>query len=33
MLVDQRQDAQASPAVRLGLHEVEAPDVVAVKRP
>lgn len=33
MLVDQRQDAQAPAVVRLSLHEVEAPDVIAVKRP
>ena len=33
VLIDQRQDAKASPIVRLGLYEVEAPDVVAVKRP
>ena len=32
MLVDQRQDAQGPPIVRLGLYEVEAPDVVTVKR-
>ena len=32
MLVDQRQDAQAPAVVGLGLHEVEAPDVVAVER-
>jgi hypothetical protein len=31
VLVDQSQDAQAAAIVRLGLHEVEAPDVIAVK--
>ena len=32
-VVDQRQDAQRAPIVRLRLYEVEAPDVVAVERP
>jgi hypothetical protein len=31
-LVDQRQDAQGSAVVGLGLHEIEAPDSVAVER-
>ena len=30
MLVDQRQDVKAPAIVGLGLHEVEAPDVIAV---
>jgi hypothetical protein len=33
VLVDQRQDAQASPIMGLTLHEVEASDVVAMERP
>lgn len=32
VLVDQPQDAQALAVVRLGLHEVDAPDVITVKR-
>lgn len=32
MLVDQRQDAKAPAVVSLSLHEVEAPDVIAVER-
>jgi hypothetical protein len=31
-LVDQRQDARIPPVVRLGLHEVEAPDAIAAQR-
>jgi hypothetical protein len=32
VLVDQRQDAKAWAVVSLSLHEVEAPDVIAVER-
>ena len=33
VLVDQRQDTQASPVMGLTLHKVEAPDVIAMERP